>query len=43
LKNCGIESAIKINGEISKHPKKDEYELQTKNFEIISLAKEYPL
>jgi len=43
LKNCGIESAIKINGEISKHPKKDEYELQTKSFEIVSLSKEYPL
>jgi asparaginyl-tRNA synthetase len=29
LKNCGIESAIKIMGTVSKHPKKDEYEIQT--------------
>lgn len=43
FKSCGVESAIKINWKISKHPKKDEYELQTESFEIISLSKDYPL
>ena len=43
LKNCGIESSIKIFGTVSKHPKKDEYEIQTEDFEVISLAKDYPL
>ena len=43
LKNCGIESSIKISGTVSKHPKKDEYEIQTEDFEVISLAKDYPL
>ena len=43
MKNCGIESSIKISGTVSKHPKKDEYEIQTEDFEVISLAKDYPL
>lgn len=42
LKNCGIESAIKVVGTVSKHPKKDEFEIQTESVEIISLAKDYP-
>jgi len=43
LKDCGIESAISLTWEISKHPKKEEYELQVKNIEILSVAKDYPL
>ena len=43
FKSCGIESAIKIKWKVSKHPKKYEYELQTEAFEILSLAKDYPL
>ena len=43
LKSCGIESAIKVVGTVSKHPKKDEFEIQTESIQIISLAKDYPL
>lgn len=43
IKECGIESAISLTWEISKHPKKDEYELQVTNIDIYSIAKDYPL
>jgi len=43
LISCGIETAIEIHGTISKHPKKDEFELQTKWFTILSKAHDYPL
>jgi len=43
LKWCGIESAISLTGEISKHPKKEEYELQVQSIDILSVAKDYPL
>lgn len=43
LKECGIESAIHIDGTVAKHPKKEEYEIQTTSLSIISKAKDYPL
>jgi len=43
IKSCGIETSLSITGIISKHPKKDEFELQTKNFEIITKTKNYPI
>jgi len=38
-----IETSAEIFGQVSKHPKKDEYELQVKNLKIIQVAKEYPI
>lgn len=43
LTGCGIESALELSGTISKHPKKEEYELQVAWATIISVSKEYPL
>ena len=37
------ESSIVVTGVVSKHPKKDEYELQVKNLEIIQIAEPYPI
>lgn len=39
----GQESSLSITGIVSKHPKKDEYELQVRSFHIFGLAKDYPL
>ena|SRR3990167_3602397 len=38
-----IESAVIIDGTVTKHPKKDEYELQLKALEIVNIAQEYPI
>ncbi|MFA5128899.1 MAG: asparagine--tRNA ligase [Patescibacteria group bacterium] len=38
-----IESSIEISGTVSKHPKKEEYELQVKNLKILQIAEEYPI
>lgn len=43
LKECGIESAISLQWTLAKHPKKDEYELQTTSLEVLAVAKDYPL
>jgi asparaginyl-tRNA synthetase len=37
------ESSIIVTGIVSKHPKKDEYELQIKNLEIVQIAEPYPI
>lgn len=37
------ESSVLVKGTISKHPKKDEYELQISELSIIQLAPEYPI
>lgn len=37
------ESSLSITGIVSKHPKKDEYELQVRSFHVFWLAKDYPL
>lgn len=43
LETIGIESSVNLTGTISKHPKKDEYELQVSSYQIVWLAKDYPL
>jgi asparaginyl-tRNA synthetase len=38
-----IESSAIVTGNVSKHPKKDEYELQVTGVEIVQIAPEYPI
>lgn len=37
------ESSIIVTGIVSKHPKKDEFELQVKNLEVVQIAEPYPI
>jgi len=37
------ETSVILEGEITKHPKKEEYELQVKELEIVQVAEEYPI
>lgn len=37
------ESSVKLQGRVSKHPKKEEYELQVTNLEYFQIAEEYPI
>lgn len=43
LSTLGIESSLALTGTVSKHPKKDEYELQVSDYTIFGHAKDYPL
>lgn len=38
-----IETSVEIFGMVSKHPKKEEYELQVKNLRLVQIAEEYPI
>jgi len=38
-----IESSAIVTGNVSKHPKKDEYELQVTGIDIVQIAPEYPI
>lgn len=38
-----IESSVEITGVVSKHPKKEEYELQVRAIEVLQIADEYPI
>jgi len=38
-----MESSVELSGVVTKHPKKEEYELQVKDLKIIQLAEEYPI
>jgi asparaginyl-tRNA synthetase len=38
-----IESSVVVSGTVSKHPKKEEYELQLKDLNIVQIADEYPI
>ncbi|OGF21038.1 asparagine--tRNA ligase [Candidatus Falkowbacteria bacterium RIFOXYB2_FULL_38_15] len=38
-----IETSVELTGKVSKHPKKEEYELQVKNINLIQIAEEYPI
>lgn len=39
-----MESSVIVEGEISKHPKKEEYELQVKKIEVVQMAEsDYPI
>ena len=37
------ETSVILEGEITKHPKKEEYELEVKELEIVQVAEEYPI
>jgi len=43
ITSCGIETSLEITWIISKHPKKDEFEVQVDDFKIITKSKDYPL
>ena len=38
-----LESSIICTGTVSKHPKKEEYELQCSSLEVVNIAGEYPI
>lgn len=38
-----MESSVELVGEITKHPKKEEYELKVKDINIYQVAEEYPI
>lgn len=38
-----IESSVILTGQISKHPKKEEYELQVSDIKLVQIAEEYPI
>ncbi len=43
IEKLTIESSCIIKGIVTKHPKREEYEIQTKEIEIIHIAKDYPI
>jgi len=43
FKKLTQESSLIVTGTVAKHPKKDEYELQVKDLEIIQIAEPYPI
>ena len=43
ISTLGIESSLSLTGTVSKHPKKEEYELQVSDYTVFWLAKDYPL
>lgn len=43
LKSLNIESAIRVTGTVSKHPKKELFELQISDLEVYCDTKDYPL
>lgn len=38
-----VESSVEVVGTVSKHPKKEEYEIQVKDLRILQKAEEYPI
>jgi asparaginyl-tRNA synthetase len=43
LAGLNIESSLSLTGTVSKHPKKEEYELQVSDFHVYTDTKDYPL
>ncbi|OGY80477.1 MAG: asparagine--tRNA ligase [Candidatus Kerfeldbacteria bacterium RIFCSPLOWO2_02_FULL_42_19] len=43
IHNVTIESAVIVQGKVTKHPKHEQYELQLSDIEIIHAAQEYPI
>ncbi|MDQ7021587.1 MAG: OB-fold nucleic acid binding domain-containing protein [Candidatus Dojkabacteria bacterium] len=37
------ETSVKVVGTVSKHPKKDEYEIQGESIVVLSISEEYPI
>ena len=42
-KKLTVESSLIIHGSVSKHPKKEEYEIQVNDLDIMHLSEEYPI
>lgn len=42
-KKITLESSVKVVAKVSKHPKKEEYELQVNDFDFYQIAQEYPI
>ncbi len=38
-----LETSVELEGTITKHPKKEEYELQVSDLKIVQIAEEYPI
>ncbi len=38
-----VESSVEVSGTVSKHPKKDEYEIQVKDIIVVQASEEYPI
>lgn len=43
IEKITIESSLEVSGIVSKHPKKDEYELQVSSLKILSSSEEFPI
>ncbi len=43
VQSITMESSVEIFGTVSKHPKKDEYEIQVQDVQVIHVAEEYPI
>jgi asparaginyl-tRNA synthetase len=43
VQKVSLESSVRVIGKISKHPKKEEYEIQVSDFEFYQIAEEYPI
>ncbi|HNV96962.1 MAG TPA: asparagine--tRNA ligase [bacterium] len=41
--NLTLESSIELSGIVTKHPKKEEYEIQVKDLKILQISPEYPI
>ncbi|MFS8130762.1 MAG: asparagine--tRNA ligase [Candidatus Dojkabacteria bacterium] len=41
--HASIETSLKVTGRISKHPKKEEYEIQVSKIEVVGESFEYPI
>lgn len=38
-----LESSVILSGKVTKHPKKDQYELQLKNIDLVQISEEFPI
>ncbi|OGQ04287.1 MAG: asparagine--tRNA ligase [Deltaproteobacteria bacterium RIFCSPLOWO2_01_44_7] len=43
LPKITIETSVILTGKVSKHPKKEEYELQVEDLKVVQLAQDYPI
>lgn len=43
VESLTLESSVKIIGKVTKHPKKNEYEIQAKSIVLVSQSAEYPI
>lgn len=43
MSKVSLETSVELEATVSKHPKKEEYELQVKDFSFIQIAEEYPI